>query len=224
MRRYLDPRTGALISAAFLLVGSYLALSALVAGQHILPQDREVRQWVDPIREGWLQLPMRTVSVLGETAGLVPMILIACVLLARASRGWALLFPALMAGTGALQYLTKWMADRPRPNDTAWGFPSGHVLSLTVFFGVIAYLVAIGSCPRRRWRVLACAGGAAIVLVVAFSRIYLDMHWFSDIVGGFAAGAAYLLLAISGSELTRRRAAFLRDRADNAGVALIPSR
>ena len=110
-----------------------------------------------------------------------------------------------MAGTGALQYLTKWMADRPRPNDTPWGFPSGHVLSLTVFFGVIAYLVATGRARATAGACATWAGGGAIVLAVAFSRIYLDMHWLSDVVGGFSAGAAYLLLAISGCEVARRQ-------------------
>ena len=216
MRRYLEPRTSALTSAALLLMGGYLALSMLVAGQYILPQDRGVRQWVDPLRDGWLHVAMETVSVLGDAVGLVTMIVLASALLWRISRGWAVLLPALMAGTGALQYLTKWLADRPRPNDLPWGFPSGHVLSLTVFFGVIAYLVATRSCRRHRWRIATWASGGAIVLAVAFSRIYLDMHWLSDVVGGFSAGAAYLLLAITGCEVARRHASVERERATAA--------
>ena len=189
-------RNARLLFAAALMLVSYLALSATAMGHHVLPQDRAVRAWVDPFRHGDLQLPMETVSLLGETAGLVPMIAIASLVLVLVDRRWAIRLPLLMAGTGALQYLTKWAADRPRPNLGSWGFPSGHVLSLTVFFGIIAYLVATSVEGRRRLRVLACCGCATTVALVAFSRIYLDMHWLSDVLGGFAVGAAYLLVAI----------------------------
>ena len=70
------------------------------------------------------------------------------------------------------------------------------MLSLVVFFGLMAYLIAMASSRRRRWRALACLIAAVPVIVVAFSRLYLDKHWLSDLVGGLAIGAAYLLLAI----------------------------
>ena len=70
------------------------------------------------------------------------------------------------------------------------------MLSLVVFFGLMVYLIATASSRRRRWRVLASAVAAVPVVVVAFSRLYLDKHWLSDVAGGLTVGAAYLLLAI----------------------------
>ena len=205
VRSRLWSKPGALILGAAVLVAGYLALSVMVSGQHILREDRQVRQWVNPHRNGRLEVPMQTVSRLGEAAGLVPAILGASVVFGRVRRRWAVLFPSLMAGTGALQYLAKWAADRPRPNAAPWGFPSGHVLSLTVFWGIVAYLILTTWRRRHRWRILACAGCAAIVAAVAVSRIYLDMHWISDVIGGFAAGCAYLLLALGVYEFTLGR-------------------
>jgi undecaprenyl-diphosphatase len=86
--------------------------------------------------------------------------------------------------------------DRPRPDLAPWGFPSGHVLSVVVFFGLMFYLVATASTPRRRWRVLASVVCVTAVALVAFSRLYLRKHWMTDLVGGFAVGTAYLLIAI----------------------------
>ena len=114
----------------------------------------------------------------------------------RSGRGWAVALPLMMAGTGVLQLVAKWAIDRPRPNLAAWGFPSGHVLSLAVFFGLIAFLLVTQSGRRQRWRVSACLACGAAVGLVAASRIYLDMHWLSDVIGGFALGTAYLLIAI----------------------------
>lgn len=192
-----------LLLGAGLLLGGYLALALVVAHKHVDPLDHGVRLWVQPLRSAALDGPMALVSRLGDETGLVPMILLASLLLWRVDRRWALLLPPLMAGTGALQYLTKWLADRPRPNETPWGFPSGHVLSLAVFFGLLVYFIATMSSRRRRLRVLACLPCVAAFLIVAFSRIYLDMHWLSDVGGGFAIGGAYLLIAIWTGQVVR---------------------
>lgn len=178
------------------LLATYLVLAVSAAQQHFLPFDRDVRAWVQPWRSGWLDLTMQTISFLGEPAGLIPLILIASAIIWQASRRWALLLPLLMAGTGVLQLAGKWAADRPRPNAAPWGFPSGHVLSLAVFFGLVAFLLITLSDRRRRWRILACHACGVTVGLVAASRIYLDMHWLSDVIGGFTLGTGYLLLAL----------------------------
>jgi membrane-associated phospholipid phosphatase len=188
------------------LLAAYLVLAVAAAQQRFLPIDRSVREWVQPLRSGWLDLSMATVSFLGEPVGLIILILIASAALWRASRRWALLLPILMAGTGVLQLAGKWAANRPRPNATPWGFPSGHVLSLAVFFGVTAFLLFTLSDRRRRWRILASLACGVAVGLVAVSRIYLDMHWLSDVIGGFALGTAYLLIAICLAQTTLARA------------------
>ena len=200
-RRNLTSQAAVLLGAAGILLTAYVILAIDASHHQFLPLDRNVREWVQPIRSGGLDLSMETVSLLGEPAGLVPLILIASAALWRASRRWALLLPILMAGTGALQLAGKWAADRPRPNAAPWGFPSGHVLSLVVFFGVMAFLLITLSERGRRLRILACFSCGAVVGLVAVSRIYLDMHWLSDVIGGFTLGSAYLLIALWASQL-----------------------
>jgi undecaprenyl-diphosphatase len=139
---------------------------------------------------------MKVATRLGQDVGLVALIALGVVLLWRVSRRWAIALPVLMAGVGAVQWLTKWAANRPRPNEDPWGFPSGHVLSLVVFFGLMIYLIATASRRRRRWRVLACLVCATPVAIVGFSRLYLDRHWLSDLAGGLMVGTGYLLFAI----------------------------
>jgi PAP2 superfamily protein len=112
---------------------------------------------------------MRTVSGLGENYGLIPLIALGSAILWRPSRRWAVTLPLLMAGTGALQLIAKW--------------------------GLMAYLLATSTTARARRR-LGYAGCVAIVLVVAFSRLYLEAHWVSDVAGGLTLGLAYLLSTI----------------------------
>ena len=185
-----------LLTGAVVSLFGYLALAALAAQQQIFALDYGTRAWVAILRHELLRLPMEIVTTLGDNAGLVPLIVIASLVLWRVSRRWAIALPVLMLGTGGLQWLAKWMTNRPRPDETPWGFPSGHVLSLVVFFGLMIYLVATASRRRRRWRVLASLVCLVAVAAVAFSRLYLDRHWLSDLGGGFSVGLAYLLLAI----------------------------
>jgi membrane-associated phospholipid phosphatase len=184
-----------LSGAAISLVG-YTVLALLATHQVLVNLDYGIRTWVAVLRYEFLNLPMRVLTALGDSIGLIPLIALGMFLLWRVSRRWAIALPFLMAGAGALQYVTKWAAGRPRPNDAPWGFPSGHVLSLVVFFGLMIWLVATASRRRRLWRIVAAAVCTAAVAAVAFSRLYLDKHWLSDLGGGLMAGMAYLLLAI----------------------------
>lgn len=184
-----------LFGAGVSLVG-YFALAVFATQQQFFALDYSTRAWVQIVRLERFDLPMELVSLLGDDIGLISMIAIGSLALWRVSRRWAIALPVLMAGSGALQWLAKWATDRPRPDLAPWGFPSGHVLSLVVFFGLMIYLILTASKGRRRWRVPASLVCAVPVVVVAFSRLYLNKHWLSDLVGGLTAATAYLLLAI----------------------------
>jgi len=185
-----------LLSSAVVSLVGYLALAVFAAQQQLFALDYGTETWVRLLRSEALNLPMALVTRLGDNIGVIMLIAIGTAILWRINRRWALALPVLMAGAGALQWIAKALVGRPRPNLAPWGFPSGHVLSLVVFFGLMVYLIAMASSRRRSWRVLACAVTTLPVIVVAFSRLYLDKHWLSDLVGGLTVGLAYLLLAI----------------------------
>jgi membrane-associated phospholipid phosphatase len=186
-----------LLSGALASLAGYVALAVLAAHQQSFAIDYGTRTWIRILREETPYLPMALVTKLGGPFGILLLIAAGMmVLLWRRQHRWAVALPALMAGAGALQALAKWSMGRARPDESPWGFPSGHVLSLVVFFGLMVWLVATASRRRRRWRALASALCALTVAVVAFSRIYLDRHWLSDLAGGLTIGLAYLLLAI----------------------------
>ena len=184
-----------LLSGAFVSLVGYLTLAVFAAQQQFFAIDYGKRSWMRLVHYEALNLPMEMVTTLGGL-GLIALIAIAIPILWRINRRWALALPVLMAGTWALQWLAKTTSGRARPNLAPWGFPSGHVLSLVVFFGLMIYLIVTASSRRRRWRVFASIAAAVPVVIVAFSRLYLDKHWLSDLAGGLSIGLAYLLLAI----------------------------
>jgi membrane-associated phospholipid phosphatase len=183
-----------LFTGALSLLG-FLLLTTAVTQKHLDGMDLVARSMVHQARHPGLQGFMEGASFLGGQPGQVAIVVIGSVMLLPRRRRWAFALPFVMLGVGLVQFLAKWAVDRPRPNLDPWGFPSAHVLSLVVLCGYLAYVACLAR-PRRRWQGLAVATVVAIVGTVGYSRMYLDAHWLSDVVGGLTAGLAYLLAAI----------------------------
>ncbi len=105
-----------------------------------------------------------------------------------------------MAGEALLVEFLKIVIMSPRPLNgiiavTGYSFPSGHTTSCVVFFGILTYFV------WKHWnsfKIKASTAGLYVSLtaVVAFDRIYLNVHWFSDIIGAVFLGAFWLAFSI----------------------------
>ena len=154
----------------------------------------------------------RVVSILGslEVLALVG-VLVAVMLLVQ--RSWVALAAWLVAVLGGevLNLLHKDLFARPRPSfehplvvETSYSFPSGQAIESVVVYRMLAYFVVLTS---RAWgkRAVSVGGAAMIVLLIGFSRIYLGVHYVSDVVGGFAAGGAWLSAVITAWDAMRRR-------------------
>jgi len=100
---------------------------------------------------------------------------------------------------------------RPRPptaldflSHLSWSFPSGHSMGSLIAYGMVAYLVVLALMPRRGLQAGVVAAATLLVLSIGLSRMYLGVHYFSDVMGGFAAGVLWLSACISGLEVARR--------------------
>jgi undecaprenyl-diphosphatase len=185
-----------LLGTALAALIVFLALTAVVTQEGFDRLDGFARSLVHRPGYPFLDASMETASFLGGHPGQIVVIALASTVLWRQRRRrWGAALPMVMAGAGVLQLLAKWAIDRPRPNLDPWGFPSAHVLTVVVLAGYIAYVVGT-SKTRAEWRTLGLGICATVVCTVAVSRMYLDAHWLSDVLGGFSIGVAYLLTAI----------------------------
>ena len=171
----------------------FALVAALVDAELVAELDRAARAVIRDARVLALVRPMRTVSTLGSGDVLVPVTLLCSVMLwLRRERAVALWLPVIAVATSATLGLTKWVISKPRPSLRDYGFPSGHVYGATVFVILAVYLLwSFGA--RRRWQWAARAGGVLFVAAVGYSRILVDAHWLSDVVGGLVAGMAFAL-------------------------------
>ena len=154
----------------------------------------------DPIGEPWFEEAMRDITALGSAPALVIAVLavVGFLLLAKAWR--PAIFTLVASGGGlVLSSLLKYAVDRPRPDLVPHGnliytssFPSGHAMISAVVYLTLAALVT-RLIERKRLKGYALSVAIILTFLVGVSRIYLGVHWPSDVLAGWAAGAAWAL-------------------------------
>lgn len=178
---------------SFLLVDLFKSSFAAV--------DVQMNSWAESIQIGSFTVVAKGISFAFDTYTLLILTLVAAAILFILHQ-WksSLLLGGAMAGDAALVLVCKTLIQSPRPineliPETGNSFPSGHVAGTLVFFGVLTSLI------WQRWRsskvkVSTSALYIAITFVVGFDRIYLNVHWFSDVIGASLLGAFWLAFVL----------------------------
>ncbi|CAN5225561.1 phosphatase PAP2 family protein [soil metagenome] len=213
-------RTGRLIAWALREMGVVAALLVVALGLLIFMGvademaegdtrglDRAIlyglRQTADPsnpIGPKWLEIAAADITALGSVTVLSLIVLLMAGFFA-ASRRWRealILIAAPLSGTAVSQVL-KNLFGRARPDAALHAvevvnpsFPSGHAMLSAVVYLTLAVLVARFT-DRRRVKVYAMAAGVLLTLLVGSSRVFLGVHWPSDVLAGWSLGAAWAL-------------------------------
>ncbi|QEK51027.1 phosphatase PAP2 family protein [Pedobacter aquae] len=129
------------------------------------------------------------------------LLLIAYFLFLKKRRWFALKVPAVSLSSLALMLSLKSLFNRPRPlspllyQELGLSFPSGHALSAVTFYGLIIYLISISSLTKQT-KFFINSLLVFIIFMVGLSRIYLRVHYTSDVIAGFCAGILWLWLAV----------------------------
>ncbi len=197
--------TAALIALAG--IAGFIALMAAVGGgphaldTKILLALREGGDPRQPLGPPWLQLAMRDISGLASTTVLLFVMAAALAYLLAVRRRAMALFVLLALGGGqVLASLLKLGVDRPRPElvphlveVVTLSFPSGHAMGAALTYGTLGVLAA-GIAPNRAARICLLSLAVIATLLVGVSRVYLGVHWPSDVLAGWCAGFAWAAL------------------------------
>ena len=184
--------------AVLVCLGVFLLLLSEVLEGEIMRIDT-LAHWliVDHLRFAWLTPVMETFSALATPAVIVVMLLVIAAFAPGKRPGWCC---ALNVGLVALLNVgIKALVQRPRPEgiglvvEGGFSFPSGHSMAACAFFGLLVWLVWHYEEDRRR-RILFSAAFSLVILLIGISRIYLGVHYASDVLGGFCASIIWLAL------------------------------
>ncbi|WP_353855515.1 phosphatase PAP2 family protein [Bacillus sp. Bos-x628] len=177
------------------------AISVLMVSNVFQETDNHIILWFEHIRLPLLNDMMLTVTDLGMSATLVPIMLIFSVVLLmyRRYHSIILLF-FLYISEKTMNHELKGLFGRERPafehlvNETYYSFPSGHSMNAATIYPFIAYLLIemIPWLKERQKKVYFIT--ALFVIVIGVSRMYIGVHYLTDVAGGFAIGLALFLL------------------------------
>lgn len=196
--------------AALILVAALMTLGIAVTAGWMGPLDAAVANAMVTVRSPFLTDVASSFTALGSEAVVTVLTLIAvlyCLWAGRARLVLALLWIPL---TFLLSTLVKLLVHRPRPVaalivvPATYAFPSGHAAAASALFLTLA-LLATGAERRVGPRRLMIGAAVALALLVGWSRIYLGVHYFSDVVGGLLLGSAGALAATVVVRRTDRR-------------------
>lgn len=188
-----------------------IVLTQLVVHHKALAElDGPFRDWVIDHRSGFWTEVMVSASRFGSTPSLIVIVLATGAWLAwKGRKGDSLLVVAGSAGALALGPVLKVLVERPRPalSDhvvfvNSWSYPSGHSLNSMAVLGLLTVL-AIRERPGAVRRTALAVLGAFLVVVVGFSRVYLGVHWPSDVLAGWLIGVLWLTVCFTLAHLTR---------------------
>ncbi len=175
--------------------------------------DDTVLVWLALHREAWLTSVMLGATALAATFA-VMLVSLCVILMLRMRRHHAAFVGFVFSITTAnlAVFVIKEWVGRLRPPDsiqvyqeTGYSFPSGHTVNALVLYAFLAYL-GWHILPRR-WRAPLVAASMGIIAAVAFSRLYLGVHYLSDVIGGFVVGTVFLIPGIlfAHRDFTRRK-------------------
>ena len=125
---------------------------------------------------------------------------------------WA--WAAAAVGGAILDQVLKTTIHRSRPeyaaaflHGSSYSFPSGHAMGSIIGYGFLAYAITLTVRWAGTHRRVVLAAAVLLTLLIGISRVYLDVHYPSDVVGGWAAGLAWLAVCVTGYEFVTGRAA-----------------
>jgi undecaprenyl-diphosphatase len=161
--------------------------------------DRAVMLWIHTTFQDRLDGAMRIVTALGDYWVVLPLLAVAVTIFTR--QGWrlsAILLLVSTAGSTVLTTVLKSVFERARPelidsgyHASFYSFPSGHATVAVGFYGMLTVILAYQLQGKARWTV--AVSGLLVVFLIGFSRLYLGVHYPTDIVAGYLAALLWLV-------------------------------
>lgn len=179
--------------------------------------DDTVLRWVSTRHTPGLNEAMLEITALGTTTVVMMIVGVAALFLTLTRHKYsALLLLVATAGGSLLDLVLKLRFDRPRPHVFTWGaqvfsssFPSGHAMSAAIVYSTVAYLAA--RLQKRIWaRWLTMFFAALVIVLICISRVYLGVHYPSDVLAGVVIGlswAAFCMATLEGIQRFSQRKA-----------------
>ena len=181
----------------------FVIMTILIVTDHIAWFDTAVISAVQGMETGWLTTWMKFFTFLGSSlmASVLSVLAFIFLMVVMKHRRELILFLVAVGGSEVWNIILKNVIHRARPDThrlievTGFSFPSGHSMAAFALYGALTFLLW-RHIPSFGGRVLMIIVGVALTLWIGISRIYLGVHYPSDVFGGYLASATWLMVCI----------------------------
>lgn len=191
-------RSARLVPSLVLFVLALGIAAAFENGALLKTWDEPIQRAVEAARTPTLNAWMGAITQLGDEYAVAAVILLSLPLVWRRCRAMAYVMIVATLSRPLLEFTLKAITDRPRPDlerllpGNGPSFPSGHVLIAVALWGLLPPIVALFT-DKKGWWWASVALSGFLILAIAASRVYLGVHWFSDVIGGLIVGSLFLV-------------------------------
>ncbi|WP_051271051.1 phosphatase PAP2 family protein [Shimazuella kribbensis] len=166
--------------------------------------DTTIIDWIGSFVKPPFTAIMKIFTFLGSPLALFLLVLICVSWMLWKKRRWEALFLTIgITGGGVFNLFLKWIFHRQRPTlhrlieESGYSFPSGHSMGSIIFYGMLCMLLIL-FLNSRKAKVVVVLITVIIIISIGLSRIYLGVHYPSDVLAGYAAGGVWLTICLMG--------------------------
>ena len=181
----------------------FLNLTQALHAELLNDWDYQVSSWIHDMRNPATTKVMLAITEMGNVYGYLALILLITWYTHYKEQGWKITIQVLvvLVSTVLLNVFLKLLINRQRPQDVGMfeagglSFPSGHAMGSLAFYGFLIFLVWI-HVRGDTWRWILTALLISLILLIGFTRVYLGVHFPSDVIAGYVAGLGWLALCV----------------------------
>jgi membrane-associated phospholipid phosphatase len=206
------------IILGLLSLWGFIYIAHLLITDKVQKFDNAALDWFSSIQSPGLTAFMKLITALGNPPTVVVPILLIFIyfLFIKPHRWFAIRIPVVALGSYLVNRILKYWFQRPRPAASErmvevlynLSFPSGHAMFSFAFYGLLTHILW-KSIKNQALRIIVTAFMIILMILIGVSRVYLHVHYVTDVLAGFAAGFLWLLLCLF---ITRRIEKYIQKR------------
>lgn len=183
----------------------FIIIMLAVVKIKILPIDNwTINLVVNDVRKPWITAFFKVFTFFGEAKLLIPVGGIGAILgfFVLKDKERSFCYICNLIAIAGLNWIIKHIIQRPRPDmnlrlveESGYSFPSGHAMITTAFYGLIIFYLW-NHMQNKLWRNILCILLSFLIVMIDFSRVYLGVHYLSDVLAGSFISIAYLIVAV----------------------------
>lgn len=182
-----------------IFISIFIMIASFVYKKNIFDFDLKAYNFLVSHRNNVFNIFFKTITLLGNASILIIIAILSLIFLKN--RKYKVLVSVNLAVIGLINYVLKHIFSRQRPNnlrlieESGYSFPSGHAMASTAFYGVFIY-IAYKHIENIKIRNITCILLSILILLIDISRVYVGVHYASDVVAGTCFSISYLIVVL----------------------------